>query len=1104
MSTQQTFSHPTPADHDQRLAATDPNQSIILQAPAGSGKTEILIQRFLTLLALVDNPEEVVALTFTNKAANEMLERVLNELILANNKPKVPGIEPHKIHTLELAQKVLAQDKKNDWYILDNPSRLQIKTFDSLCLAISRRAPLLSKNNGIDSPSDDIPKIYTTVVNQTLNMLDTDSDYARALKTILMHLANDTYSFKILLADMLSRRDQWLRLGLSADSSLQDIQRTLSHSWNMLRETKVLELQSIFSPQQIEQFVFFEQYRSENLAPDNRPPIASFGSDTISTLQCFKNWATFTLTNDLNIRKTVDKRQGFPVDDKTQKQHKKDFLTFLDEIKPNMVLLDVWKNVVSLPEKDFNKDNCQLIEAILLILKLAMANLKVEFSLQGEVDYIEIGQAANRALGEIGHPSNLALYLDNKISHILIDEFQDTNHSQFEFLEKLTTGWSEQEGQTIFIVGDPMQSIYRFREADVGLFLKAKNDGINDIPLQALKLSVNFRSSHKIVSWINQNFQNIFPKTEDSLSGAIRFSPSKAFHPDKNSTVNLHGFYSDETRDENLKLIDVVKQTLLQYKNTPDKKIAILVRSRSHLSEIAKQLNLEKIPYRALEMNRLNRSQTVEDLRNLSRAMLHLADKAAWLAVLRAPWCGLTLKDLQTLVDVSPAANLWDLLNLPEAINLLSANGKDRVLPILNAFKACFRINAQYKPSVLVKKLWIELGGDQYIVDHEKLASEMFFECLSKAEHTWGVAIDQLDYELDKFYAPDSKDQYCQLECMTIHKAKGLEFDTVLLPMLGKGKRGNSPELLRWAEHIIGPTQAHHLLLAPIKSKTSQAEARYDYLGGIVKSKSQYEEMRVLYVATTRAKNHLHLFATLKNEVSKPVSNSYLALLDDAFTDHYQALAKDKPTTKLTNYPHLARRTLENLRARDLPYPFYKETDYPLYTETDPKIVAGIIFHSLCEKISYTNTAQVKLEVIGKFIDKKLKSTLHNKADISTMTNLLKTALNNILSDKTGQWLLSNEHQHSRQEWQISSLHGGKLNKSIIDRSFVENGTIWIIDYKLSSPRPNEAEDNFLRRMAKTYQPQLEKYRSLVSQIDSRPIKTLLYFPLISKSLPHL
>ena len=101
------------ADRDARLRALDPSASFIVQAPAGSGKTGLLTQRFLVLLAGVDAPEEIVAMTFTLKAAGEMRQRILQALECA--KSDRPPQQDHERHTWELAQAVLARDKKQGW-----------------------------------------------------------------------------------------------------------------------------------------------------------------------------------------------------------------------------------------------------------------------------------------------------------------------------------------------------------------------------------------------------------------------------------------------------------------------------------------------------------------------------------------------------------------------------------------------------------------------------------------------------------------------------------------------------------------------------------------------------------------------------------------------------------------------------------------------------------------------------------------------------------------------------------------------------------------------------------------------------------------------------
>ncbi len=144
-------------------------------------------------------------------------------------------------------------------------------------------------------------------------------------------------------------------------------------------------------------------------------------------------------------------------------------------------------------------------------MRILIAQLKVTFQQHGKIDYIENAQAALIALGDDEHPTDLTLSLDYQIKHILIDEFQDTSNSQFSLIEKLIAGWEPNDGRTLFLVGDPMQSIYRFREAEVGLFIRAKTKGIGHLSLTPLTLSVNFRSTPTIVNWINQAFINIFP-----------------------------------------------------------------------------------------------------------------------------------------------------------------------------------------------------------------------------------------------------------------------------------------------------------------------------------------------------------------------------------------------------------------------------------------------------------------------------------------------------------------------------------------------------------------------------------------------------------------
>ena len=129
-------------DQEARREALNIKASHIVQAPAGSGKTELLIQRFLKLLGHVEKPERILAMTFTRKAAGEMKKRVLDALKLARN--ATPPKEAHEKTTWEIARQALHHSEKQEWRILDNPQRLKIQTIDSFCASLVKQTPLLS------------------------------------------------------------------------------------------------------------------------------------------------------------------------------------------------------------------------------------------------------------------------------------------------------------------------------------------------------------------------------------------------------------------------------------------------------------------------------------------------------------------------------------------------------------------------------------------------------------------------------------------------------------------------------------------------------------------------------------------------------------------------------------------------------------------------------------------------------------------------------------------------------------------------------------------------------------------------------------------------
>jgi len=160
---------------------------------------------------------------------------------------------------------------------------------------------------------------------------------------------------------------------------------------------------------------------------------------------------------------------------------------------------------------------------------------------------VQVAHAAVHALGAADDPSELLLSLDARVSHILVDEFQDTSVSQWELLERLTSGWEAGDGRSVFLVGDPMQSIYRFREAEVGLFLHARHAGLGSVALESLTLTTNFRSQAGVVDWVNAFFRRCCLAARRGIRRFL-FALHDARAGAPGAAVEWHGFFDRASR----------------------------------------------------------------------------------------------------------------------------------------------------------------------------------------------------------------------------------------------------------------------------------------------------------------------------------------------------------------------------------------------------------------------------------------------------------------------------------------------------------------------------------------------------------------------------
>ena len=218
------------ADEQAREYATDPRRSILLQAPAGSGKTTVLTQRLLRLLAEVDEPEEILAITFTRKAAAEMRARVLKAL-----RGEIDTASPQGERLQALASAALARGAARGWNLAHDPGRLRIQTIDSFNFRLASQLPVTAKAGGALAITDRPWELYHRAARATLVAAESDPDLSGDVEFLFERLDNSWRNVEQLLADMLEERGHWLRyvLGREPQALCARVNQSLA---NMVRE----------------------------------------------------------------------------------------------------------------------------------------------------------------------------------------------------------------------------------------------------------------------------------------------------------------------------------------------------------------------------------------------------------------------------------------------------------------------------------------------------------------------------------------------------------------------------------------------------------------------------------------------------------------------------------------------------------------------------------------------------------------------------------------------------------------------------------------------------------------------------------------------------
>ncbi len=1081
-----------PPDQAQRDLALDPRRSIFVRAPAGSGKTTLLSQRFLSLLAEVDEPGQVVAITFTNAAAAEMRNRILDELRQDDPSP--------------LARRALQNSDDRGWDLLNLPAQLRISTIDSFCRDLALQQPLLSGLGGSLDIGEQPKELYRRAARRTLEQISgTDSSLREAIESLLLWRDNGWQDLETQLVGMLEKRDQWMH----------DFVLDRDTDWDALRTR-------------------LERPFARAAAPD--PSSAHY-----------------------------------------------------------------------------TEEEWHIVRSCFTLLRHAAAELKVVFAEAATADFIEVAQIALNVLrGDDGLPTEGAQAVADGIRHLLVDEFQDTSRRQHQLLAHLIAAWPEREGRTCFVVGDPMQSIYFFRDADAELFPRVEQLGLEipgDLPLRfdPVQLSANFRTAPPLVDSINDAFTQIFAVDDGSgvtyseaqpardnaakpgphlvaepsprLQLHLEFIPesppgnSRSLSPDRKKELAAEREAAKQKQAEEIVALIRDKMILVDQARSAKEKfrIAVLGRARKSLAPIAAALRQASIPFRAVELEKLQDRPEIIDALALARALLSPLDRVAWLGVLRAPWCGLSLADLHTLISAdSPelfARPVPELLS--ERSPLLSVEGREAAERLLRTIEFSDRLRSQQLTAALgarLEQVWMRLGGAQCVDAAARANLDLLWRSLDGLpEGEPDLLGSALDMALDKLTAlPDpAADSECGVQLMTIHKSKGLEFEVVIVPDLQAGAGRNKRELLSWLERGLppepeptGPEQPGEItefLVAPFQQKGSESGKAKKWVDDIRRTREKQEARRLLYVAATRARDELHFFARPSWKTAKDGSPILVEPRDSLLLTAWPAwgaeirrsfdewIARAASTAQPSIVDSLAASAGDNLLempaaapkatvVRRLPLGFRIDSDESSFPSGDgPLLGAGRLYerhegglhsralgnavHALLQQSAQLLTTQTREAALAALTHQQPRIAAAIRAvgiEPATANRIAAQALQIVLQatgDPLAQWILA-PHDDAASEVRWTGVVAGSLRTVRVDRVFRAGpapqtaaaspgeDTWWIIDYKTAHEDGLDPA-SALPELRRQFAPQIEAYAAVLRNLRGADIRLCggLYYP---------
>ncbi|MEW6187967.1 MAG: UvrD-helicase domain-containing protein [Thermodesulfobacteriota bacterium] len=1120
------------SDLSIRKAVLSPAESFHVESPAGAGKTALLTARFIRLLAEVKHPGEILALTFTNKAANEMQERI-GSVLLQAEKETISGPEWRQ-ELYQSARKALKKHKGHR-HLLKNSEGLQITTFHSFCSQIVKQAPVeaqvpLEAAVLTEEEQEEVVREALQRIQQSLLALPPRDPNRKALEKVLLYYNNNWKTLADDLAQLTVQRDRLSDLVrvVREDPDPEHLDQVLRDRLGLLIKGRLQSLREGFMASDLgrDWLAFHEHLALKGAAVSDRIGGLLPGSEW-EDLPDWQTMAEMFTTKSGSVRKQFGPSNGFYSGFKQSP-----WAGHLESLSSS--LLESLHKIRDYPSpKTAPVDLGLLFDWILLIGQVVDQYRRLCQS-RGVIDFVELEQAALRVLAGDETPTDLQLILDQRINHILVDEFQDTSLNQWLLIQYLCSGWNPGDGRSLFIVGDPKQSIYGFRKAEVSLFLKARQGlplpGKALLPLKSVHVSTNFRSRKELIAFTNDLFSKTIMVHPNLEADEVPFleaqpAPETAVLDPGAIKLTLFGKGEDSILSRQEEAAWLAGEVNRAAQDPGFGTIGILLFARTHLPVYLKALYARGLQVQVQEGLFLQERPEVQELLSLTRAIVRPHDDLAWVSLARSSWCWLGMEALLNLARERGtffAEKFLAFSEGPQAPDSLKKMGR-----VLKRFQAQ---SGRLPLHRVVQGLWEEAAGPRQVAERYGLTGvrncRQFLQLLFQSER--GIAeetLARLELLLPAAYAPpDPLASRSKVTIMTVHHAKGLEFDTVFLPHLDRNPlEGSQREDLPYVLERLPGGREEYLIGLRSDRRTQNDSGVLALLKGLKKARALGEAKRLYYVALTRAKKTLclsGLFSGKEEEEKAP----RLSLLD------YILNHPDKEAFVEIEYDPLILETTEDRVKPSIsgpiqPLPFIAEAvpyrlvlpsgshDKALFSEeadqeaTLPREeyqgplarARGTVTHRILEHQALGGSLPTE-----KAVAQALRAEgIDGGGAMETAPRILEE-IEVCRKDPFLRTLLRSDHPFSASEWALEDRKDEQTVRSgIIDR-VVFNGQEWLlVDYKTTALPEGMDLEVFLREQETLYRRQLLAYREMLSRarsIDPGRIRVFLYFTSLARA----